>query len=71
MRHIEDAWWKHHFGKGMAIKVDDNLTALLCDDCDRIYSRKPNKNAQYLEHLEHENKWLKAIILTHLRNKIF
>jgi len=64
-RHCEIPELKFKYGKGLAIKVDDNLTVWGCDDCDREMSRKPWR-ATELEMLQWENKWLMGILETHL-----
>jgi hypothetical protein len=35
--------YKHKYGKGTGLKVNDNLISLLCNDCDIIMSTKPDK----------------------------
>jgi hypothetical protein len=41
-RHLE-SFRKYMFGKGMAKKCDDHLTAWLCSKCTEIMDRKPDK----------------------------
>ena len=65
-RHAEVPWLKWAFGSGTGAKVDDNLTAWLCMDCDSVYSKKPEKDASLLELAEYDVKWLTVIILSHL-----
>lgn len=72
---------KHEFGKGIGKKLDDNLSAFLCQKCTDIMDEKPvditryysnQKNSQqsqiHKEFLEykHSEEWMYLILKTHL-----
>jgi hypothetical protein len=65
-RHIEVAWWKCRYGKGTGTKVDDRLTALLCETCDKMLSPAISKDSSENSQMVRELMWLRAIIKTHL-----
>ena len=53
--------FKHKYGKGVAVKVNDNLISLLCFDCDAIMATKPDKE-DITKLLEFEVEWCWLII---------
>lgn len=64
-RHCEVPYFKFRYGKGIGVKVDDNLTVWGCMKCDVKMSTKPY-NATELELLKWEYEWLRGIIETNL-----
>lgn len=63
--HPEDDEIKLMFGNpGTAGKSPDEIVALICFDCKKIFDTKPNKNASRLIKLEHAMLWSKAIIFS-------
>jgi len=64
-RHCEIPLLKHRHGKGLGVKIDDNLTVWGCQDCDSEMSQKPF-GATETEIFRWENKWLIGICETHL-----
>jgi hypothetical protein len=66
-RHAENRLIKYFEGGGiMGSRINDNLSAFLCHDCDREMSEPIPKSAAMSEVYEHGFYWLKYIVLTHL-----
>ena len=67
LRHAESRIIKFLDGGGcVGSKINDNLTSLLCIDCDRIMSTPLPKNCTDLESKEFALEWSLLIIKTHL-----
>lgn len=56
-----EGFFKLKYGKGTGKKVDDRLTTLLCNTCDLIMAKKPNKD-DFKAILEFEIEWCWLII---------
>jgi hypothetical protein len=65
LRHYEGVF-KHLWGKGVGLKVNDNLVSWLCYECDKRLSTPLPKDVPDLEKYHREVNWLKTIIETKL-----
>ena len=66
-RHSESTRIKMLSGGGiMGGKITDKLSAWLCNNCDQIASRKPDKDLEFKTHMEHDLMWFDLIARTWL-----